>query len=88
MDTPTPVTNLDVAVVSAGVHAILRHLCADPCHAYGAVVEWCETRGDCVQAVVCPTCRREFLVDDDELSELMRWTDGDGKLLACGIQID
>ena len=88
MDNPTPVASLDTAVVSASVHAILRHLCSDPCHAYGAVVEWCETRGDCVQAVVCPSCRREFLIEDDELSELMRWTDADGKLLACGVQID
>ena len=88
MDSRIPVEVIDTAVVSPSVHAILVHLCSDPCHAFGAIVEWCETRGDCVQAVVCPTCRREFLIDDDELAELRRWTDGDGNLLACGIRID
>ena len=76
----------DGAVLSPSVQAILAHLCSDPCHAFGAVVEWCETRGDCVQGVICPTCRREFLIDEDELAELRRWTDADGKVLACGVQ--
>ena len=88
MDGRIPVDTLNAAVVSPSVHAILAHLCSDPCHAYGSVIEWCETRGDCVQAVVCPTCRKEFLIEDDELAELMSWTNQDGQLLACGVRID
>jgi hypothetical protein len=75
----------DPAVLSPGVQTILRHLCSDPCHAFGAVVDVCETRGDCIQTVVCPTCRHRFVIDDDELAELRRWTDQDGRLLACGV---
>lgn len=73
---------------STSVKAIIDHLCQDPCHAYGAVLEWCESRGDCVSAVVCPSCNTQFVVDDDELAELQRWTDNQGQLLVCGIRLD
>ncbi len=73
---------------SPAVQVVIEHLCQDPCHAYGAVLEWCESRGDCVSAVVCPTCSRQFVVDEDELAELQRWTDTQGHMLVCGIQTD
>ena len=72
--------------LSPTVQTILVHLCGEPCRAYGAIIEWCETRGDCTQAVVCPACRKEFVIDDDEFAELRRWTDLDGRLLACGVR--
>ena len=68
------------------VVAILRHLCQEPCHTFGAVLEWCEARGDCAQAVVCPVCTTQFVVDDDELAELLRWTDDRGQALVCGVR--
>jgi hypothetical protein len=74
--------------LSPAVVAVLRHLCQDPCHAIGAVLEWCEARGDCAQAVVCPTCSTQFIVDDDELAELLRWTDDQGQALVCGVRWD
>ncbi len=79
-------------VVSPTVRDILRHLCGggpkDECRAYGVVVEWCEGRGDCCYAVVCPGCSLQFLVDDEELDELQRWTDTDGNALVCGVRWD
>jgi hypothetical protein len=52
------------------------------------VLEWCEARGDCCQAVVCPVCATQFVVDDDELAELLRWTDDQGQALVCGVRWD
>lgn len=72
--------------LSATVREILRHLCDGRCRAYGAVVEWCEARGDCCHAVSCPGCSRQFLVDEDELAELRRWTDAEGHALVCGVR--
>ena len=74
--------------VSPAVLAVLRHLCEGTCHAYGGVLEWCEARGDCCQAVVCPVCATQFVVDDDELAELLRWTDDKGQALVCGVRWD
>lgn len=74
--------------LSPGVLAVLRHLCSGECHAIGGVLEWCEARGDCLQAVVCPTCDARFVVDDDELGELCRWTDAEGHALVCGVVWD
>ena len=74
------------ATLSPAVRAILRHLCEGACHAYGAVLEWCEARGDCCYAVSCPGCARQFLVDDEELAELRRWTDAEGHALVCGVR--
>ena len=72
--------------LSPTVRAIVAHLCQGDCHAYGAVLEWCETRGDCQFAVLCPGCSRQFLVDEEELAELQRWTDAEGHALVCGVR--
>ena len=65
---------------------ILQHLCASDCHAFGAVREWCETRGDCVYAIVCPDCETQFLIEETDLADLERWTDTNGYLQACGVR--
>jgi len=77
---------LAAETVSPIVVAILRHLCQEPCHTFGAVLEWCEARGDCAQAIVCPVCSTQYVVDDDELTELLRWTDDRGQALVCGVR--
>jgi len=77
---------LAAETVSPIVVAILRHLCLEPCHTFGAVLEWCEARGDCAQAVICPVCSTQYVVDDDELAELLRWTDDRGQALVCGVR--
>ena len=77
---------LDTAdILSPTVRDILVHLCRGECHTYGAVVEWCESRGDCCYAVVCPGCSMQFLVDEEELSELRGWTNTEGQALVCGV---
>jgi len=75
VDSPNPV-----------IQAIVRHLCDGECHAYGDVLEWCESRGDCSYAVVCPTCRTQFLIEEDDLVDLRRWTASSGEVLACGVR--
>jgi 4-hydroxy-3-methylbut-2-en-1-yl diphosphate synthase IspG/GcpE len=77
---------LDVNTLGPNVQEIVAHLCTGDCHAYGSVLQWCETRGDCVYAVVCPGCARQFLIDEDDLAELERWTEANGHALVCGIQ--
>jgi hypothetical protein len=74
--------------LSPTVQRILAHLCggSDRCRSFGFVLEWCETRGDCCYAVVCPGCSNQFVVDEDELAELRRWTDEEGNALVCGVQ--
>lgn len=72
-------------ILSPAVRDIILHLCQGSCHTYGLVVEMCETRGDCVSVVHCPGCSARFLVDEDELAELQRWTDEEGRALVCGI---
>jgi hypothetical protein len=74
--------------VSPAVLAVLEHLCKGTCHTFGGVLEWCEARGDCCQAVVCPVCAKQFVVDDDELAELLRWTNEKGQALVCGVRWD
>jgi hypothetical protein len=89
MDRSQPATTVSASnALGTTVQAIIDHLCQDPCHAYGAVLEWCESRGDCVSAIVCPSCSTQFVVDDDELAELQRWTDSQGQLLVCGVRAD
>ena len=75
-------------IMSETVRRIIAHLCQGACHTYGAVIEWCETRGDCCYAVFCPGCEAQFVVDDDELAELLRWTDDQGQALVCGVRWD
>lgn len=73
-------------LLSPTIREIILHLCQSPCHDFGAVVEWCEGRGDCHYAVVCPGCSTQFLVDEEELAELRRWTDAEGMALVCGVR--
>ena len=72
--------------LSPTVRQILDHLCRGECHAYGDIMEWCESRGDCCHAVVCPACATQFVIDDEEMDELRRWTDREGHPLACGVR--
>ena len=74
--------------LSPNVHEIIKHLCDGKCHTFGDVLEWCESRGDCQQAVICPGCSTHFLIDDDELNELRAWTNAEGKALVCGVRLD
>ena len=78
---------IDVNTLGANVQEIVAHLCTGECHAYGSVLQWCETRGDCVYAVVCPGCARQFLIDEDDLAELERWTEANGHALVCGVRL-
>jgi hypothetical protein len=74
--------------LSPAVQQILAHLCAGDCHAYGDILEWCEARGDCSHAVVCPECRTQFVIDEEELEELQIWTNRHGSILVCGIRLE
>ena len=75
-------------LTSPAVQQILAHLCEGDCHAFGDILEWCEARGDCCFAVVCPECSTQFVIDDDEMDELRTWTVQNGNLLVCGIRLD
>lgn len=81
---------LAVEMLSPNVQQILSHLCSGPAEgrSYGLVVEWCETRGDCTYGVLCPDTGQQFVIDDDELAELQRWTDDQGNALVCGVRWD
>ena len=74
-------------VLTPTVRTILAHLCGgvETCRSFGFVAEWCEARGDCCYAVVCPGCSVQFVVDEGELDELKRWTDAEGNALVCGV---
>lgn len=74
--------------ISPVVGRILMHLCEGDCHTFGDILEWCETRGDCAHAVVCPSCGAQFVIDEEELTELRRWTEVHGNLHVCGIRYD
>lgn len=65
---------------------IVQHLCESDCRAFGDIAEWCEARGDCTFAVVCPTCGTSFVVEEDDLSMLERWTAMRGESRACGVR--
>ena len=79
-------TGVTETPLSPAVRAIVLHICQEEHRAFGAVLEWCETRGDCQQAILCPVCAAQFLVDEDELAELRRWTEADGASLSCGVR--
>ena len=88
MPNPTVTLNGDViADMSPALEAIVRHLCEGECHAYGDLIEWCESRNDCIVAVVCPTCDSRFLIDDDDLADLKRWTRANGIAFGCGVAL-
>lgn len=72
--------------LSPGVSVIVQHLCEGSCHTFGSVLQWCETRGDCVYAVTCPGCSTQFVVEEDELAELERWTEVNGHTMVCGVR--
>ena len=87
---PNPTVVLDntvIADMSPALEAIVRHLCEGDCHAYGDLIEWCDSRNDCIVAVVCPTCDTRFLIDDDDLIELKRWTASQGIAFGCGVAL-
>ncbi len=73
--------------LSPGVREIIGHLCEGANPTFGDVLEWCEARGDCSHAVSCPHCGGQFVIDEDELLELQRWTMEMGDAMACGIRI-
>lgn len=75
-----------VVTMSHTAREVIAHLCEGECHTFGDVLQWCETRGDCVYAVICPGCASRFLLDEDELCALERWTKEHGGALVCGIR--
>lgn len=75
-----------VAKMSDGAAEVLAHLCEGECMTYGSVLSWCETRGDCVHVVTCPSCSTTFQLDDEDLDALERWTDQNGDALVCGVK--
>jgi hypothetical protein len=83
-----PTAGMDL--LSPNVREILLHLCSGPeeGRSYGLVVEWCETRGDCTYGVLCPDTGRQFVVDDEELTELQQWTDAESHAFVCGVRWD
>lgn len=72
--------------LSDGAAEVLAHLCEGECQTYGSVLSWCETRGDCVHEVTCPSCGTKFILDDDDIAALERWTDEHGNALVCGVK--
>ena len=74
--------------VSPIVLQVLMHLCESDHPSLGSIVEWCESRGDCAQAVVCPYCAVQFVLDDDELAELRQISTRTEEMLSCGVIFD
>ncbi|MCC6628386.1 MAG: hypothetical protein IT340_13430 [Chloroflexi bacterium] len=65
---------------------VLAHLCGSTCHGFGEAIEMCETRGDCVIVITCPSCGRRFTLEDDQYDMLIAWSRTEGSLYACGVQ--
>ena len=83
-----PATSLDAHFdepMSPLVRQILGHLCEGENRGYGKIIEWCESRGDCCQAVECPYCGAQYLLDDEEMHELRRMAARTDELLSCGV---
>jgi hypothetical protein len=70
------------------VRQILMHLCESDHPSFGSIVEWCESRGDCSQAVVCPHCNAQFVLDDEEMTELRLISLRTEEMLSCGVVFD
>lgn len=75
-----------VVTLTPGAREIIQHLCETDCRAFGSVIQWCETRGDCVYAVQCPGCSSQYLIDEDDLMALEVWTTHYGQTLVCGVR--
>lgn len=80
------VDHSSITAMSDGAADVLAHLCEGECQTYGSVMSWCETRGDCVHVVTCPSCRTQFHLDDDDIRALEAWTEEFGGLLVCGVK--
>ena len=86
MSEPTVVLNgALVESLSPALLTVVRHLCEGECRGFGDLVEWCESRHDCAIAVICPACSTQFLIDDDDLVVLSRWTESNGIAFGCGL---
>ncbi len=75
-----------VVHLSEGAAEVIAHLCEGDCHTFGSVMSWCETRGDCVHEVTCPSCGAKFHLDDEDIVALERWTEAHGSALVCGVK--
>lgn len=82
------VPETSVMSMSPTAMEVIEHLCEGDCRTYGSVLQWCETRGDCVYAVVCPGCTTQFLLDEEDVAALERWTTTHGDALVCGLKDD
>ena len=79
-----PETSL--TTLSPAAMEVIQHLCEGECRTFADVLQWCETRGDCVYAVQCPGCSSQFLLDEDDLIALERWSAANGSTLSCGLR--
>lgn len=75
-----------VEKMSTGASDVIAHLCEGDCQTFGSVMSWCETRGDCVHVVTCPSCSAAWQLDDDDIDALDRWTEQNGDALVCGVR--
>lgn len=73
--------------MSASARNVLAHVCEGDCHTFGSVISWCEARGDCTHLVTCPGCGERWVVDDDDLTALERWTEANGGGFSCGVHV-
>lgn len=80
------VDQASVSRMSDGAAEVLAHLCEGDCQTFGSVLSWCETRGDCVHVVTCPSCGTQFQLDDQDIVALERWTEQHGSSLVCGVK--
>jgi predicted Zn finger-like uncharacterized protein len=87
MTNQSDTAQINAEALSPAVHEIVQHLCEGDCHTFGSVLSWCEARGDCVYAIVCPGCSTQYLIDEDDLAQLERWTVANGDALVCGVQL-
>lgn len=74
--------------ISPVVRQVMKHLCESDHPTFGSIVEWCETRGDCSQAVVCPHCGTQYVLDDEEMAELRLISLRTEDVLSCGVVFD
>lgn len=75
-----------LSMLSPGALQVVQHLCEGECQTFADVLQWCESRGDCTYAVVCPGCATQFVLDEDEVSSLERWSTANGHVLSCGLR--